>query len=78
MDSVIDSVLRLSLLLLPELSAVLRASGNAMVAEMTSEDDGQCDHKPEQAQRQDTPFYHAEIAGKSKGGLTPTVLFNPA
>lgn len=29
---------------------------NAMVAEMTSEDDGQCDHKPEQAQRQDTPF----------------------
>lgn len=43
--------------------------GNAMVAEMTSEDDGQCDHKPEQAQRQDTPFYHAEIAGKIKGWI---------
>ena len=42
---------------------------NAMVAEMTSEDDGQCDHKPEQAQRQDTPFYHAEIAGKVKGWI---------
>lgn len=42
---------------------------NAMVAEMTSEDDGQCDHKPEQAQRQDTPFYHAEIAGKIKGWI---------
>ncbi len=42
---------------------------NAMVAEMTSEDDGQCDYKPEQAQRQDTPFYHAEIAGKIKGWI---------
>ena len=42
---------------------------NAMVAEMTSEDDGQCDHEPEQAQRQDTPFYHAEIAGKIKGWI---------
>ena len=42
---------------------------NAMVAEMTSEDDGQCDHKPKQAQRQDTPFYHAEIAGKVKGWI---------
>lgn len=42
---------------------------NAMVAEMTSEDEGQCDHKPEQAQRQDTPFYHAEIAGKIKGWI---------
>ena len=42
---------------------------NAMVAEMTSEDDGQCEHKPEQAQRQDTPFYHAEIAGKIKGWI---------
>ena len=42
---------------------------NAMVAEMTSEDDGLCDHKPEQAQRQDTPFYHAEIAGKIKGWI---------
>ena len=42
---------------------------NAMVAEMTSEDDGQCDHKPEQAQRQDTPFYHAEIAVKIKGWI---------
>ena len=42
---------------------------NAMAAEMTSEDDGQCDHKPEQAQRQDTPFYHAEIAGKIKGWI---------
>ena len=42
---------------------------NAMVAKMTSEDDGQCDHKPEKAQRQDTPFYHAEIAGKIKGWI---------
>lgn len=42
---------------------------NAMVAEMTSEDDGQCEHKPEQAQRQDTPFYHTEIAGKVKGWI---------
>ena len=42
---------------------------NAMVAEMLSEEEGLCDQRPEQVQRQETPFFHAEIAGKIKGWI---------
>ena len=43
---------------------------NAMEDGMTSEEEDLCDTtNREQAQRQDTPFFHAEIAKKIKGWI---------
>lgn len=46
---------------------------------MTSEEEDLCDTtNREQAQRQDTPFFHAEIAKKSKVVSMRTVISGPA